>query len=128
MLILRGVLIVYCSVVLEAGLVRGCPETGATRLRTPDLPRLLLMMRVARFELQDRGQLGQVADLVGRPRDARRQRLAVAVDPRDVHADLLGAEHVHVGAVADEERLVGPDAQAFERGVEDVPPRLAPSD
>src|SRR5215831_13926470 len=133
MTILR-VAMVYCSGVLEAGSIRGWRETGATGSARPIYPPLcflpasVLLMRVARFELQDRAQFGQVADLVGRSRDVRRQRLAVAVDPRDVHADLLSAEDVHVGAVADEERLVGADAQALERGVEDVPPRLAPAD
>src|SRR5215510_1811293 len=119
----------YCSGDRESGSVPGWPATGATRLRTPDLPHFLMfMMTIGRSELQDRRQLAQVADLVGRPGNPRRQRLAVAVDPHRIHADLLGAQHVHVGAVAHEERLLRPYAQATQRRVEDVAPGLAPAD
>src|SRR2546426_12085527 len=79
-------------------------------------------------EVQDGGQLGEVADLVGRRRDPWRQRLLVPVDPGGIHPELLGAEHVHVRAIADEQRLLWAYAQTHERGIEDVAPRLAPAD
>src|SRR5215813_10028242 len=100
MTILRVVAMVYCSEVIVAGSSRPAWSEGRLTQALPGSacpisPAFVLLMRVVRLELQDRGQLGQVADLVGRSRDTRRQRLAVAVDPRDVHADLLGAEYVH---------------------------------
>src|SRR2546425_13204633 len=79
--------------------------------------------RDSRADLQDIGQLAQVADLVrGRP-DPGRQRLGLAVDPRRVHADPLRAEHVDVRAVADEERVLRPGPRAAARpGAEPPPP------
>src|SRR5215813_10968406 len=97
MTILRVVAMVYCSEVIVAGSSRPAWSEGRLTQALPGSacpisPAFVLLMRVVRLELQDRGQ------------------------------------HVHVGAVADEERLVGPDAQTLERGVEDVAPWLAPAD
>src|SRR6266850_3694089 len=91
-------------------------------------PFLLATTLDARLDSEDPGELAEVADLVGRGCDARRQLLPVLVDPRRVHADLLGAQHVHVGAVTDEQRLLGPNAQPAQRRVEDIASRLAPAD
>src|SRR6185436_804156 len=91
-------------------------------------PRSLDARAVARdSDAQDRAQLAQIADLVGRRRDRGRQGLAIPVDPRRVHTDLLRAEHVHVGPVANEERGLSRNAETSERDVEDVATRLAPS-
>src|SRR5437870_12515085 len=77
--------------------------------------------RDSRADLQDAGQLAQIADLVrGRP-DPGRQRLGLAVDPRRVHADPLRAEHVDVTAVADGAPVLRPEREATERRVEDLP-------
>src|SRR5437867_11444776 len=59
--------------------------------------------------LEDLGEVREVADLVARRCDPRRERRAVRIDPRGDHADLRSPEHVHPGAVADEERHVGSD-------------------
>src|SRR5204863_231521 len=65
--------------------------------------------------LEDFGEVREVADLVARRCDPRRERHAVRIDPRGVHADLLRPEHVDLGAVADEERLAGSNPETAER-------------
>src|SRR5437879_11696269 len=93
---------------LRALAISSFPSPGALDATVP--------RRDSRADLQDAGQLAQVADLVrGRP-DPGRQRLGLAVDPRRVHADPLRAEHVDVRAVADEERVLRPDREATEIG------------
>src|SRR2546427_1481386 len=102
---------------LRAVAISSFPSPGALDASVP--------LRDSRADLQDAGQLAQVADLVRGRRDPGRQRLGLAVDPRRVHADPLRAEHVDVRAVADEERVLRPDPEAAERRVENLPLRLA---
>src|SRR5438046_2206838 len=78
--------------------------------------------------LEDFGEVREVADLVARRCDPRRERRAVRIDPRGVHADLLRPEHVDLGAVADEERLAGSNPETAERLVEDRALGLPPAD
>src|SRR6184192_1035285 len=78
--------------------------------------------------LEDHGEVREVADLVARRCDPRRERGAVRIDPRGVHADLLRPEHVDLGAVADEKRLAGSNAETAERLVEDRALGLPPAD
>src|SRR5205809_161676 len=78
--------------------------------------------------LEDFGEVREVADLVARRCDPRRERHAVRIDPRGVHADLLRPEHVDLGAVADEERLAGSNPETAERLVEDRALGLPPAD
>src|SRR2546426_4446723 len=69
---------------LRALAISPLPSPGALDASVP--------RRDSRADLQDAGQLAQVADLVrGRP-DLGRQRLGLAVDPRRVHADPLRSE------------------------------------
>src|SRR3989449_351971 len=105
---------------LRAVAISSFPSPGALDASVP--------LRDSRADLQDAGQLAQVADLVrGRP-DLGRQRLGLAVDPARVQAAPARAEHVDARAVADEERVLRPDREATERRVEDLPLRLAPAD
>src|SRR5438093_13359358 len=105
---------------LRALAISSFPTPGALDASVP--------RRDSRADLQDAGQLAQVADLVRGRLDPGRQRLGLAVDPRRVHADPLRAEHVDVRAVADEKRVLRPDREATERRVEALPRRLAPAD
>src|SRR5205814_1151084 len=81
-----------------------------------------------RIDLEDAGKLAEVTDLVRRRRDPRRQRRGLGVDPRRLHPGPLGPEHVDLGSVADEERLLRADRETLERLVEDHPLRLPPPD
>src|SRR5262245_4287214 len=72
-------------------------------------------------------ELGQVADLVRRRRDACRQRVARRVYPGHVHPHGLSPNHVDVGAVANEKGASGLGAGAAQRSVEDIRVRLAPT-
>src|SRR2546430_17464046 len=98
---------------LRALAISPLPSPGALDASVP--------RRDSRADLQDAGQLAQVADLVRGRLDPGRQRLGLAVDPRRVHADPLRAEHVDVRAVADEERVLRPDREATRRRVADHP-------
>src|SRR5256885_16058407 len=105
---------------LRALAISPLPSPGALDASVP--------RRDSRADLQDAGQLAQVADLVrGRP-DPGRQRLGLAVDPPPLHADPLRAGPVDVPAVAAEERRLRPDPAATARPVEDLPLPLAPTD
>src|SRR5207244_8129533 len=75
----------------------------------------------------DSRQLGQVANLEPRRPEPVRQRRARPVDPYGVDLDGVGARHVDVGTVADEERLPRANAEATERFLEDRRLRLAPA-
>src|SRR5437667_6746113 len=76
--------------------------------------------RCAHRGVEDLLELGEIANLVGRRRDAVGQRLRRAVDPRDGHADVLRADHGNIRAIADEQRLRWPDAELRQRDVEDL--------
>src|SRR2546430_17290210 len=91
---------------LRALAISSFPSPGALDATVP--------RRDSRADLQDAGQLAQVADLVrGRP-DPGRQRLGLAVEPRRVPADPLGAAPVVVRAVDVEERDLPPERSATE--------------
>src|SRR2546427_12480251 len=78
--------------------------------------------------VQHATQVGEVAQLYIRSWQAGRQRRRFRIDPGRAHADLMGAEHVDVGAVADEERLLGRHPNAPQRLFENGRRRLSPPD
>src|SRR2546426_12604072 len=95
---------------LRAVAISSFPSPGALDASVP--------LRDSRADLQDAGQLAQVADLVRGRRDPGRQRLGLAVDPRPSPADPLRAEHVDVRAVARDERGPPPRPDAAARPVQ----------